>query len=329
MARKLLSANEYIDGVLSEDRFILGKAITLIESEKAEDQLLANEVLEALIPKTGKSMRIGITGVPGVGKSTFIESFGNYIIEQGRKLAVLAVDPSSQSSHGSILGDKTRMESLATNDSAFIRPSPAKNVLGGAAAKTKEVIHLCEAAGFNTIFVETVGVGQSEIAVKQLVDHFLLLMLSGAGDELQGIKKGIMEMADSIIINKVDGDNVKHGQMAKARYINALQLFPAPESNWIPKVELYSSVDNTGREEIWEMLNSFFEHIKDNGFFKANRINQNVHWFHQTVRDTLLSRFYSNNDLHKDLIKMEAEVKNGNLTPLNAANKILYETTKK
>ena len=270
-------------------------------------------------------MRIGITGVPGVGKSTFIESFGNYVIEQGRKLAVLAVDPSSQSSHGSILGDKTRMESLATNPAAFIRPSPAKNILGGAAAKTIEVIYLCEAAGYNTIFVETVGVGQSEIAVKQMVDHFLLLMLSGAGDELQGIKKGIMEMADSIIINKVDGANMQSGQQAKAKYMSALQLFTTPESNWMPKVELYSSIDHTGREEVWNMLNSFFDQMEQNGFFDANRKNQNVHWFHQTVRETLINRFYSSHDLDTRIKKMEAEVKKGKLTPLNAANKILNE----
>ncbi|HSH50986.1 MAG TPA: methylmalonyl Co-A mutase-associated GTPase MeaB, partial [Bacteroidales bacterium] len=240
------SVQEYVDGIINGNRTILGQAITLIESSLPDHHQIAQEIIEKCLPYAGNSIRIGITGVPGVGKSTFIESMGKYITSKGNKLAVLAIDPSSERSKGSILGDKTRMEELATDTNAFIRPSPSAGSLGGVARKTRETIVLCEAAGFNTIFIETVGVGQSETAVHSMVDFFLLLMLAGAGDELQGIKRGIMEMADAIVINKADGGNIQKAELAKNQYQNALHLYPPAPSGWIPKVLTCSSLVKTG-----------------------------------------------------------------------------------
>ncbi len=252
--QELLSADEYIKGILAGNRTLLSKAITLVESSLPKHQEIAQQIIEQCIQYAGKSIRLGITGVPGVGKSTFIESLGIYLTGQGHQLAVLAIDPSSEKTKGSILGDKTRMEKLSVDKNAFIRPSPSAGSLGGVARKTKEIIILCEAAGFDTIIVETVGVGQSETAVHSMVDFFLLLMLAGAGDELQGIKRGIMEMADALVINKADGDNVKKAKLAQLEYKNALHLFPPSESGWIPTVNTCSSLNNKGIEEVWKVI---------------------------------------------------------------------------
>src|SRR6056297_66269 len=262
-----LTLQDYVEGIRNGNRTILSRAITLIESTKAEHQDLAQDIIEQCLPETGESIRIGITGVPGVGKSTFIETLGNYIIGKERKLAVLAIDPSSTRTRGSILGDKTRMETLANNDQAFIRPSPTGGSLGGVARKTRETIYLCEAAGYDTIFIETVGVGQSETAVHSMVDFFLLLMLAGAGDELQGIKRGIMEMADTIAINKADGENIPKANLAKKEFENALHLFPVPPSGWPPKVLTCSAMKNNGIAEIWGEVQNYLSLTSENGFF--------------------------------------------------------------
>ena len=269
-----LSVQDYLQGILSGNRVILSKAITLIESSKKEHQELAQEIIEKCLPHSGKSFRLGITGVPGVGKSTFIEAIGMYLIGQGKKIAVLAIDPSSQRSKGSILGDKTRMEDLANNPNAFIRPSASAGSLGGVARKTKETIILCEAAGFDTIFVETVGVGQSETAVASMVDFFLLLMLAGAGDELQGIKRGIMEMADMILINKAEGDNLQKAKLARTQYENALHLFPPAPSGWTPLVETCSALHHQGMETVWKMIEDYLKLVENNGYFDKNRNNK-------------------------------------------------------
>mgnify|MGYP006194132167 CR=1 FL=1 len=254
MAKNRLSVSEYIQGVLQSDRVVLSRAITLVESTLDSDQLIAEKVMEGILPYSGNSIRIGISGVPGVGKSTFIESFGKILVEKGHKVAVLAVDPSSQQSHGSILGDKTRMENLASDKRAYIRPSPAGSTLGGVSARTREGMLLCEAAGYDIILIETVGVGQSETAVHGMTDFFLLLMLAGAGDELQGIKKGIMEMADMVVINKADGDNIRKSQIARSQYQNALHIFPQSESGWSPVVSTASAIKNIGIDKVWEEI---------------------------------------------------------------------------
>ena len=255
--RKRLEANQYIEGVLRGDRVLLSRAITIVESNLASDKVLAKEIIQAILPNSGNSLRIGITGVPGVGKSTFIEVFGKYLIEKGYKVAILSIDPSSQRSKGSILGDKTRMEELANREEAYIRPSASGDTLGGVANKTGETMLLCEAAGYDIILIETVGVGQSETAVHGMTDFFLLLMLSGAGDELQGIKKGIMEMADMLVINKADGDNIQKSQMAKRQYENALHIFPESASGWTPVVTTASALKNIGIPEVWEKMLEF------------------------------------------------------------------------
>ena len=263
--KKRLSLQEYAAGIQSGNRVVLSQAITLVESTLDEDQILASALVQELLAHTGRSIRIGITGVPGVGKSTFIEAFGKMLLELGKKVAVLAVDPSSQLSKGSILGDKTRMEGLALDKRAFIRPSPSGNTLGGVSGKTREAMLLCEAAGFDVILIETVGVGQSETAVKNMVDFFLLLMLSGAGDELQGIKKGIMEMADLVAITKADSGNELQARQAKVSYENALHLFPASGSGWYPKVLTCSAVTQTGIDDIWKTILAHRELLQQNG----------------------------------------------------------------
>ena len=271
--KSLLSVDEYVEGILSGNITLLSQAITLIESSLIEHHNLGQKVIERCLPHTGHSVRIGITGVPGVGKSSFIESLGSTITSSGHKLAVLAIDPSSERSKGSILGDKTRMETLSTDQNAFIRPSPSAGSLGGVARKTRETIILCEAAGFDTIFIETVGVGQSETAVHSMVDFFLLLMLAGAGDELQGIKRGIMEMADMIAITKSDGDNIRKAQVAKVEYESALHLFPPSESGWIPRVATCSAKEKTGIVELWNSINEYVTFAESNGYFKSRRRN--------------------------------------------------------
>jgi LAO/AO transport system kinase len=270
---------------------MLGRAITLIESSLDDDQKLASQLLEAILDKTGHAIRIGITGVPGVGKSTFIEAFGNHIILEGRKLAVLTIDPSSQLTKGSILGDKTRMEELSKNPMAFIRPSSSGTMLGGVATKTREAMLLCEAAGYEVIIIETVGVGQSEVAVKNMVDFFLLLMLAGAGDELQGIKKGIMEMADGLVITKADGDNIKQATAAQSEYQHAMHLHAASTSGWSPKVLTSSARTTTGIDTVWKMILAYQEQTLSTGYFNTNRQLQNISWLHEYTAHLLKNDF--------------------------------------
>ena len=317
------SAEEYVQGLANGDISILGRAITLVESTKAEHQALAQKILEQSMSMTGKSIRIGITGVPGVGKSTFIESFGKHITTIGKKVAVLAIDPSSEEGRGSILGDKTRMEELSKDALAFIRPSPTAGSLGGVARKTRESILLCEAAGYEVILVETVGVGQSETAVHSMVDFFLLLMLAGAGDELQGIKRGIMEMADAIAITKADGDNLNPSKIAVNEYKRGLHLFPSKKNKWIPRVLTCSSYENKGITEIWDTIASFMNHCITNNHFEENRKKQAKFWLHESIQEQLGSHFYKHPKIKAKLNDIENAVINGNLSPFVAAQQLL------
>jgi len=321
--RNRLSIKEYSEGVLKGERAILSRAITILESRLPEDERIAEAVLKEILPNSGRSIRLGITGVPGVGKSTFIESFGNFLIENGHKVAILAIDPSSQKSKGSILGDKTRMETLAKNTNAFIRPSASGTALGGVAEKTRESILLCEAAGFDITIVETVGVGQSETAVHQMVDFFLLLMLAGAGDELQGIKKGIMEMADAVVINKADGENRANSERAKREYQNALHLFPANDNGWITQVKTMSAMEKVGIEEVWKMISDFVAQTKNNGHFESRRSLQNVAWMHDAIKRRLLSNLWDDEILAFKINSIEKEVEQGKLPASLAATQIL------
>jgi LAO/AO transport system kinase len=326
LSRKLPSKKELIDGILAGDRTLLSRAITLIESTRQEHQDLAQEIIEGCLPHAGNSIRIGITGVPGVGKSTFIEAFGNHFIEEeGRSLAVLAVDPSSSKTRGSILGDKTRMETLSNNPKAYIRPTPTSGSLGGVARSTRETISLCEAAGFDTIIIETVGVGQSETAVHSMVDFFLLLMLAGAGDELQGIKRGIMEMADSIVINKADSGNEGAAKRAMAEYKNALHLFPPTESGWIPKVATCSAFHNKGIPEVWEIIDEFMRHTKAKGFFDQKRKDQASYWLDEAINQELHRAFYEDDELEIKLEKFRKQVKQGEISSYKAARDLMQE----
>jgi LAO/AO transport system kinase len=321
---KRFYVDQYVDRILAGDRVVLSRAITLVESTLPADQDLAQQVINRLLPQTGNSVRLGITGSPGVGKSTFIETFGNYLIqEQKKKLAVLAIDPTSQRTGGSILGDKTRMASLATHPAAYIRPSPAGKSLGGVARNTREAILLCEAAGFDVIIIETVGVGQSETAVHSMVDFFLLLLLAGAGDELQGIKKGIMEMADGLAITKADGTNITKAKQACAEYQQALHLFPLPPSGWHPQVVLCSALENTGIDAIWHLVQEYLALTKKNDYFTRKRQEQNLHWLHQTIRYALEDRFFSNQEIRKKLPDLEKQVADGQVTPFKAAADLL------
>ncbi|CAM1344921.1 methylmalonyl Co-A mutase-associated GTPase MeaB [Tenacibaculum amylolyticum] len=321
--RKQTPTSTYISKILAGDIPFLSRAITLIESTNAKHQQKANDILNACIPYANKSVRIGITGVPGVGKSTFIEAFGKYLTSIGKKVAVLAVDPSSSVNKGSILGDKTRMEQLVTDKNAFIRPSPSGTSLGGVAQKTRESIMLCEAAGFDTIIIETVGVGQSETAVHSMVDFFLLLKLSGAGDELQGIKRGIIEMADAIVINKADGDNVKNAKIAKVEFNRALHLYPPKENGWQPKVLVASALHNAGIEAIYEMITEYVNNTKASGFFNMRRNNQNKHWLFSTIEEQLKRKFYENPTIKEQLVKEIDNLEAGKTTPFYAAKKLL------
>lgn len=323
MPRPRLSVNQYTEGILNGNRLLLSRAITLIESHLPSDKQLAQEVLEQLLPATGKSIRIGITGVPGVGKSTFIEAFGKYLTSLGKKVAVLSIDPSSQRTGGSIMGDKTRMEELAHDPRAYIRPSPSGDSLGGVAHKTRETILLCEAAGYEVVIVETVGVGQSETVVKGMVDFFLLLMLAGAGDELQGIKRGIMEMADAVVINKADGDNFLKAKNAQAEYRNALHLFPPNENRWSPPVLTCSALEQKGIAEVWEMLNTYETRAKASGFWEKTRTAQNLAWMHTYIKQQLLEQFYNNEHIKRQLADVEQKVKTEQLLPIQAAEYLL------
>ena len=292
--RRQLTAAEYVDGILKGNITVLGQAVTLVESQNPDHYALAQEVIEKCLPHAGRSVRIGITGVPGAGKSTSIDAFGLHVLKDGGKLAVLAIDPSSERSNGSILGDKTRMEKLSVHPDAFIRPSPSAGSLGGVARKTRETIVPCEAAAFDKIFVETVGVGQSETAVHSMVDFFLLIQLAGTGDELQGIKRGIMEMADGIVINKADGDNIDRARLAQAQFRNALHLFPLPPSGWTPEVLTYSGYYEIGIPEVWDMIYRYFDFVKKNGYFEEKRRQQEKYWMYESINEHLKAHFYNN-----------------------------------
>lgn len=321
--RRQLSPSDYISGIIKGDISMLSQAVTLVESALPEHQQIAQEVIEKCLPYSGNSVRLGITGVPGAGKSTFIEALGMHLMRSNHKLAVLAIDPSSERSKGSILGDKTRMEELSVAPNAFIRPSPSAGSLGGVARKTRESILLCEAAGFDTIFVETVGVGQSETAVHSMVDFFLLLQLAGTGDELQGIKRGIMEMADGIAVNKCDGNNKEKVGLARIQYQNALHLFPAPESGWTPSVVTCSSVENTGIAEVWEMIQDYVTFSKTNGYFEVHRNSQSKYWMYESINEHLKTNFYQNETIKKQLQKAEENVLSNKISSFVAAKQLL------
>lgn len=317
------SATEFVTKILEGNITFLSRAITLVESTNAKHQHKANEILEGCLPYANNSIRIGITGVPGVGKSTFIETFGKHLTRKGKKVAVLAVDPSSSINKGSILGDKTRMEQLVTDENAFIRPSPSGTSLGGVAQKTRESIILCETAGFDTILIETVGVGQSETLVHSMVDFFLLLKLAGAGDELQGIKRGIIEMADAIVINKADGENQKNAKIAKVEFNRALHLYPIKESKWQPKVLTASALQNTGIDKVDTMLQEYFKLTKENNYFSEKRNAQNKFWLLSAIEQELKANFYKNPDIKIALEKEIALLEEGKTTPFNAAKRLL------
>ena len=320
---KIPSTKKFISEILAGNISFLSRAITLIESSSKKHQEKANIILNECLPHANKSISIGITGVPGVGKSTFIEALGMQLTEKNKKVAVLAIDPSSSINKGSILGDKTRMEELVNNKHAFIRPSPAGSSLGGVAQKTRETIILCEAAGFDTIIIETVGVGQSETMVHSMVDFFLLLKIAGAGDELQGIKRGIIEMADAIIINKADGENIRNASIAKVDFTRALHLYPQKNSGWKPKVLTASALEGTGVNEVMEMIESYISLVKKNNFFVSNRNHQNISWLKAIIEKNLYDSFYKNN---KNLIALKKEIElleNNQTTPFSSAKKLL------
>jgi len=321
--KRLLSPDEYVKGILDGNRSILSQAVTLVESSRPEHQVVAQEIIIKCLPYSGHSFRLGITGVPGAGKSTFIEAMGKYITGTGRNLAVLAIDPSSERSKGSILGDKTRMEDLCLDPKAYIRPSPSAGSLGGVARKTRETIILCEAAGFDTIFIETVGVGQSETAVHSMVDFFLLVQIAGAGDELQGIKRGIMEMADAIAINKADGNNIEKATLAQSQLINALQLFPPSESGWEPKVLKCSSLYKEGMDQIWATIQEYKHLTKANGYFDDRRRDQARYWMFETINDTLKNHFYKDNRIKELLPGFEEKVLSAEQSSFVAAQSLL------
>ncbi|MDA3929772.1 MAG: methylmalonyl Co-A mutase-associated GTPase MeaB [Prolixibacteraceae bacterium] len=321
--RKKLTVDDYVQGILQGNRMILSRAVTLIESVKPEHHQLAQEIIVKCLPYSGNSTRIGITGVPGAGKSTFIEALGKHITNNKGKLAVLAIDPSSERSKGSILGDKTRMEELAADNNAYIRPSPSAGSLGGVARKTRETVILCEAAGFDTIFIETVGVGQSETAVHSMVDFFLLIQIAGAGDELQGIKRGIMEMSDGIVINKADGNNIERAGLAQAQFRNALHLFPLSPSKWEPKVLTCSSTERMGITEVWDMISNYISHVNQNNYFSERRIQQSKYWMYETINEALKNSFYHNEGVKAVLKKIESDVLNEKISSFVAAKELL------
>lgn len=321
--RRKLSTQEYVQGILDRNITILSQAITLIESNNPDHYAQAQEIIEQCLPYAGHSVRVGITGVPGAGKSTFIEAVGGMVTTLGHRLAVLAIDPSSERSGGSILGDKTRMESISANPDVFIRPSPSAGSLGGVARKTRETVVLCEAAGFDVIFIETVGVGQSETAVHSMVDMFMLLQISGAGDELQGIKRGIMEMADMVVITKADGSNVHKAELAKAQFLNALRLFPLAESGWHPQVYTCSSTKGTGLSDVWSGVTDFLAFTKENGYFADNRNRQSKYWMYESIDQALKSNFYCNPDMAEAVQEYEKKVLGDKVSSFIAAKELL------
>jgi LAO/AO transport system kinase len=313
------SSDYYVSGVLSGDRTILSKAITLVESSLPDHQDQIGEVIERCLAYSGKSIRIGITGSPGSGKSTFIESFGLNLVNEGRKLAVLTVDPSSARTKGSILGDKTRMERLSVHHSAFIRPSPAAGITGGVARRTRETIILCEAAGFDTILVETTGVGQTETTVNSMVDFFLLLVLAGSGDELQGIKRGIMELVNAVVITKADGNNLVNAGIAKELFSNALRLYPVPESGLHPEVYTCSAMENKGIRELWEMIKNYISYIRHNGYFEKQRRQQLIAGMYDAINQHLRDSFYNDKTVNALTQTIEKQLSEGMITPYKAA----------
>ena len=322
--RREYTPAEYVEGIIKGNMSLLSQAVTLVESNLYEHRVLAQEVIEKCLPYTCQSLRIGITGVPGAGKSTSIDAFGLHVLKNpGSKLAVLAIDPSSERTKGSILGDKTRMEKLSLHPDAFIRPSPSAGSLGGVARKTRETIVLCEAAGFNNIFVETVGVGQSETAVHSMVDFFLLIQLAGTGDELQGIKRGIMEMADGIVINKADGNNIERAQLAQAQFRNALHLFPLPPSGWSPKVLTYSGYYELGITEVWDMIYEYFDFVRKNGYFEHKRQEQAKYWMYETIDEPLRNHFYNDERIRELLDEKEHRILTNMQTSFTAAHDVL------
>ncbi len=325
------SVSEYVEGILSGNRMILSQAVTLVESVRPDHQEKAQAIIEQCLPYSGNSVRVGITGVPGAGKSTSIDAFGMHLLKKGHKLAVLAIDPSSERSRGSILGDKTRMEKLSMEQDAFIRPSPSAGSLGGVARKTRETIILCEAAGFDYLFIETVGVGQSETAVHSMVDFFLLIQLAGTGDELQGIKRGIMEMADGIVINKADGDNIDKAKMARRQLRNALHLYPLPESGWTPEVLTYSGYYHIGIVEIWDMVDRYIDFVKKNGYFSRKRNEQTKYRMYETINEHLRNSFYQNPEIADLLIRLEEDLLKSRKSSYTAAKEALdrYDELKK
>ncbi|MEG0788927.1 MAG: methylmalonyl Co-A mutase-associated GTPase MeaB [Alistipes sp.] len=322
-SKRVLSTDAYVEGILESNITILSQAITLVESSNPEHYLQAQEIIEKCLPHAGNSLRIGITGVPGAGKSTFIEAIGNQVATLNHKLAVLAIDPSSERSGGSILGDKTRMESISVNPNVFIRPSPSAGSLGGVARKTRETIVLCEAAGFDVIFIETVGVGQSETAVHSMVDLFMLLQISGAGDELQGIKRGIMEMADLMVITKADGENITKAELAKTQFQGALRLFPLPDSEWRPKVYTCSAYTKMGLDEVWQGVEEFLAHTQKNGYFTRNRHRQNKYWMYESINEVLRSSFYHNEAIEASIKGYEQRVLDAKISSFIAAKELL------
>lgn len=323
LRKKKLDIDELITKIISQDRVALSQAITLIESHNIDDESQAQKILQACLAHRNESIRIGITGVPGVGKSTFIEAFGEFLTSKNCNVAVLAIDPSSTVSKGSILGDKTRMENLVKNKNAYIRPSASGETLGGVARKTRETILLCEAAGFNVIIIETVGVGQSETTVHGMVDFFLLLKIAGAGDELQGIKRGIMEMADLIVINKADGDNLTKAKLAQVEFKRALHLFPPKTNGWQPDVKLCSATEKTGILEIWGNIEAFLELTKNNSSFEENRILQNQNWLQETIEDQLKTNFLKNKKVASKLKDFKEKIQEQKLSPYLAAKELL------
>ena len=323
--KQVLSADEYVEGILRGDMRLLSQAVTLIESNLPSDQVVAQQVIEKCLPYAGNSIRLGITGVPGAGKSTFIEAIGTELCKMGKHLAVLAIDPSSERSKGSILGDKTRMNKLSVESNAFIRPSPSAGSLGGVARKTRESIVLCEAAGFDTIIVETVGVGQSETAAHSMVDFFLLLQVTGTGDELQGIKRGIMEMADGIAINKCDGANIERAEAAKVSFKNALSLFPPTESGWKPYAVTCSAVEGNGILDVWKMVEEYVNFARENGYLAHLRTQQAKYWMYETINQNLLDGFYKSEAMEGMIARTEQRVLNNEISSFTAAYELLRE----
>lgn len=321
--KQVLSADEYVEGILRGDMRLLSQAVTLIESNLPSDQAIAQQVIERCLPYAGNAIRLGITGVPGAGKSTFIEALGTMLCQEGKHLAVLAIDPSSERSKGSILGDKTRMNHLSVEANAFIRPSPSAGSLGGVARKTRETIVLCEAAGFDTIIVETVGVGQSETAAHSMVDFFLLLQVTGTGDELQGIKRGIMEMADGIAINKCDGANVERAEAARVSFKNALALFPPTESGWKPYAETCSAIEGNGIRRVWKMVEDYISFTRENGYLDHLRTQQAKYWMYETINQNLLDSFYKSETMEQLIAQTEQRVLNNEISSFTAAYDLL------